>query len=171
MKFRQNPQKLFILAKTVTFMSCSVFVTRSMMLLLYFKILIISQLLSKTTKSSYRLQGHEGRSVQFELSLVSANFYASCKLHRPVFMTLEPIRWLCSLLRSWEMMSILKYNNNIINLVTNTLHDMKVTVLAKINDFCGFWRNFNLFMRKLLPINYPQFLCSNLLKGTFKNLS
>ena len=92
LKFRQNPQKLFILAKTVTFMSCSVFVTRLMMLLLYFKILIISQLLSKTTKSSYRLQGHEGRSVQFELSLVSVNFYASCKLHRPVFMTLEPIR-------------------------------------------------------------------------------
>ena len=47
LKFRQNPQKLFILAKTVTFMSYSVFVTRSMMLLLYFKILIISQLLSK----------------------------------------------------------------------------------------------------------------------------
>ena len=141
MKFRQNPQKSFILAKTVTFMSCSVFVTRSMMLLLYFKILIISQLLSKTTKSSYRLQGHEGRSVQFKLSLVSVNFYASCKLHRPVFMTLEPIRWLCSLLRSWEMMSILKYNNNIINLVTNTLHDMKVTVLAKINNFWRFGRN------------------------------
>ena len=68
LKFRQNPQKLFILAKTVTFMSCSVFVTRSMMLLLYFKILSISQLLSKTAKSSYQLQGHEGRSVQFKLS-------------------------------------------------------------------------------------------------------
>ena len=68
LKFRQNPQKSFILAKTVTFMSCSVFVTRSIMLLLYFKILIISQLLSKTTKSAYQLQGHEGRSVQFELS-------------------------------------------------------------------------------------------------------
>ena len=27
------------------------------------------------------------------------------------------------------------YANNIINLVTNTLHDMKVTVLAKINNF------------------------------------
>ena len=33
------------------------------------------------------------------------------------------------------MMSILKYNNNIIDLVTNTLHDMKVTVLAKITIF------------------------------------
>ena len=155
MKFRQNPQKSFILAKTVTFMSCSVFVTRSMMLLLYFKILIISQLLSKTTKSSYRLQGHEGRSVQFELSLVSVNFYASCKLHRPVFMTLEPIRWLCSLLRSWEMMSILKYNNNIINLVTNTLHDMKVTVLAKINNFWRFERNVDQYPTQLHTYRPP----------------
>ena len=100
LKFRQNPQKLFILAKNVTFMSCSVFVTRLMMLLLYFKILINSQLLSKTTKSSYRLQGHEDRSVQF----------ATC-------------------------VKVCAYNNNIINLVTNTLHDMKVTVLAKINNF------------------------------------
>ena len=65
LKFRQNPQKLFILAKTVAFMSCSVFVTRLMMLLLYFNILIISQLLSKTAKSSLQLQGHEGRSVHF----------------------------------------------------------------------------------------------------------
>ena len=74
LKFRQNPQKLFILAKTVTFMSCSVFVTRSMMLLLYFKILSISQLLSKTAKSFYRLQGHEDRSVQFA-TCVKVNAY------------------------------------------------------------------------------------------------
>jgi len=33
------------------------------------------------------------------------------------------------------MLSILKYNNNTIDLVTNTLHDMKVTVSAKINNF------------------------------------
>ena len=33
--------------------------------IVYFKILIISQLLSKTAKSFYRLQGHEDRSVQF----------------------------------------------------------------------------------------------------------
>ena len=46
-----------------------------------------------------------------------------------------------------------------------------ITFLAKMNNFGEFSRNFNLFMRKLLPINYPQFLCSNLLKGTFKNLS
>ena len=68
----------------------------SLMLLLYFKILIISQRLSKFATSSYRLQGHEGRSVRFTTCVKDEILNASCKLHRPVFMTLEPIRWLCS---------------------------------------------------------------------------
>ena len=50
---------------------------------------------TKLATSSYRLQGHEGRSVQFKTCVEYFNFYASSKLHRPVFMTLEPIRWLC----------------------------------------------------------------------------
>ena len=59
------------------------------MLLLYFKILIISQRLSKFATSSYRLQGHEGRSVRFTTCVKDEILNASCKLHTPAFMTLE----------------------------------------------------------------------------------
>ena len=56
---------------------------------------------TKLATSSYRLQGHEGRSVQFKTCVEYFNFYASCKLHRPAFMTLEPIRWHCKF--CWEL--------------------------------------------------------------------
>ena len=145
-------------------MSCSVFVTRLMMLLLYFNILIISQLLSKTTKSSYRLQGHEGRSVQFELSLVSANFYASCKLHRPVFMTLEPIWCLCSFT---EKLRIDEY--------FEVQQQHRCGKESKWNKFGWNEQFMRIWMKcwsiPAVPTDPPEFLCSNSLKETFKNLS
>ena len=101
MRFCPTLQKLFISAKFVTLSCHVVLFLIILMLLLYSSFLSFS---AKLAMSSYRLQGHEGRSVQFKLSLVSVNFNASCELHRPAFMTLEPIRWQ---LRSWELMSIL----------------------------------------------------------------
>ena len=58
---------------------------------------------AKLAMSSYRFQGNEGRSVQFEPCVKDKILYASSESHRPAFMTLEPIRWQ---LRSWELMSI-----------------------------------------------------------------
>ena len=93
---------------------------------------------TKLASSSYRLQGHEGRSVQFKTCVEYFNFYASCKLHRPAFMTLGPIRWHCKF--CWELRND-EYNNNI-NLIRNntTWHEI-VTNLAEMNNFWRFWRN------------------------------
>ena len=55
-------------------------------------------------KTFSALQDHKSRSVQFRTCVKYVKLYASCELHRPAFMTLEPIRWQ---LRSWELMSIL----------------------------------------------------------------
>ena len=52
-------------------------------------VLIISQLSAKLAMSSYRLQGHEGRSVQFTTCVKDEILYASSKTHTPAFMTLE----------------------------------------------------------------------------------
>ena len=51
----------------------------------------IQNILSK----ALQLQGHKGRCVQFATCVKYFIFNASCELHRPAFMTLEPIRWRC----------------------------------------------------------------------------
>ena len=48
----------------------------------------IQNILSK----ALQLQGHKGRCVQFATCVKYFIFNASCELHRPAFMTLEPIR-------------------------------------------------------------------------------
>ena len=60
--------------------------------------------------TTLQLQGHKGRRVQFGTCVKNFILNASCELHRPAFMTLEPIRFLLS---CWEIISKLKYNNNI----------------------------------------------------------
>ena len=42
--------------------------------------------------TTLQLQGHKGRCVQFGTCVKHFIFNASCELHRPAFMTLEPIR-------------------------------------------------------------------------------
>ena len=54
-------------------------------------VLIISQLSAKLAMSSYRLQGHEDRSVQFATCVKVYAYFRKFELHRPAFMTLEPI--------------------------------------------------------------------------------
>ena len=48
----------------------------------------IQNILSK----ALQLQGHKGRCVHFGTCVKNFIFNASCELHRPAFMTLEPIR-------------------------------------------------------------------------------
>ena len=50
---------------------------------------LFSCLVAKIATSSYRLQGHEGRSVQFTTCVKDEMLYASSKLHTPAFITLE----------------------------------------------------------------------------------
>ena len=147
--FHPNLQKIFISAKFVT-LSCHavLFVTR-------FKLLLNSSFLSFSAKlamSSYRLQGHEGRSVQFKLSLVSVNFNASCELHRPAFMTLEPIRWHCKF--CWELRND-EYNNNIKLITNTTTWRESLTNLAEINNFWGFGRNVDQYRSGLRTYRHP----------------
>ena len=56
-------------------------------------ILIISQLLSKTYNVILFVPSHEGRSVQFATCVKVYAYLRKFELHRPAFMTLEPIRW------------------------------------------------------------------------------
>ena len=44
-------------------------------------------------KTFSALQDHKSRSVQFRTCVKYVKLYASCELHRPAFMTLEPIRF------------------------------------------------------------------------------
>ena len=46
--------------------------------------------------TTLQLQGYKGRCVQFGTCVKHFIFNASCELHRPAFMTLEPIRFLLS---------------------------------------------------------------------------
>ena len=107
---------------------------------------------SASAMSFYRLQGHEGRSVQFKLSLVSVNFNASCELHRPAFMTLEPIRWHCKF--CWELRND-EYNNNIKLITNTTTWRESLTNLAKMNNFWRFGRNVEQYRSPLRTYSHP----------------
>ena len=52
-----------------------------------------SQCLLFKIKTFSALQDHKSRSVQFRTCVKYVKLYASCELHRPAFMTLEPIRF------------------------------------------------------------------------------
>ena len=73
---------------------------------------------AKLALSSYRFQGHEGRSVQFATCVKVKILYASFELHRPAFMTLEPIRWCCKF--CWEAEKMMRISNNKINKAAST---------------------------------------------------
>ena len=47
---------------------------------------------AKLEKSSYQFQGHEDRSVHFATCVKVYAYFRKFELHRPAFMTLEPIR-------------------------------------------------------------------------------
>ena len=106
--FFPNPQKMFISAKFVKLSGHIVLFVTRMMLLLYSSFLSFS---AKLAMSSYLLQGHEGRSVQFA-TCVKVNIpYESFKLYRPAFMTLELIDDIASFaekLRNDEYVLVLK---------------------------------------------------------------
>ena len=76
-----------ILPKVSAVHSAEVFNSNNVVVVL----LIISQSV-KLVMSSYQLQGHECRSVQYTSCVKVEVLYASCELHRHAFMTLEPIR-------------------------------------------------------------------------------
>ena len=63
-----------------------------------FKILINSQLLSCHLIGSKVMKAGL---CNLQLALKYFIFYARCELHRPAFMTLEPIRWHCKF--CWEL--------------------------------------------------------------------
>ena len=81
---------------------CWVFPLVMMLLLYCSKYSSFLSFSSKLAISSYRLQCHEGMPVQFTTCIQYFNFYATCVLHRPAFMTLEPIKWCCTFCREAE---------------------------------------------------------------------
>ena len=97
----------------------------SLMLLLYFKILIISQHLSKFATSSYRLQGHEGRSVRFTTCVKDEILNASCKLHTPALVSIALI---------WQIFEHLNHGIEFPNLATHVSQQITLLSLEKLSS-------------------------------------
>ena len=107
---------------------------------------------AKLAMSSYRFQDHECRSVQFEPCVKDKILNASCELHRPAFMTLEPIRWHCKF--CWELRND-EYNNNIKLITNTTTWRESLTNLAKMNNFWRFGQNVDQYRSGLRTYRHP----------------
>ena len=76
-------------------------------------------------------------------------FNASCELHRPAFMTLEPIRWQ---LRSWELMSIL--NRWLCKLSGKQMSNMAHSISVSVRSIIPHKKNVHWIVPSQFHINY-----------------
>ena len=102
--------------------------------------------------TTLQLQGHKGRCVHFGTCVKYFIFNASCELHRPAFMTLEPIRWHCKF--CWELRND-EYNNNIKLITNTTTWRESLTNLAEMNNFWGFGQNVDQYRSGLHTYRHP----------------
>ena len=97
-------------------------------------------------KTFSALQDHKSRSVQFRTCVKYVKLYASCELHRPAFMTLEPIRWRLEA-ENWWVFWTDDFASYLVNkcqiwlifcLKSHFLKTKMTTTIASVNCYGGF---------------------------------
>ena len=136
------------------------------MLLLYFKILIISQLISKTCNIIFTALRYWRQVCAIRNLHRSWSTLHKLRIAQTFLQYLGAVKMMLQvLLRSWEMMSTLVTNNN--------TWCKSVTNWAEMNNCWGFGQNVVQCPSPLCTYPSPpkKIPCSNVLRGTFKNLN